>query len=932
MKLRIRTLGLLATTSLTFGIIPASAAWSQTVPPADPATTDPSTDLPDATTANPQVVDPASGDIVVTGFRQSLQNAQTIKKNASEIVDSIVAEDIGKLPDNNLSEALQRVPGVQIARNHGEGSGIAIRGLSQVKTLVNGREVFSDAGRDLSLENVPAEILAGVDVYKNPSATLVEGGLGGVVNLKTRKPFDFPGFQASISARANYWDMIDKAKPQISALISNRFDTGLGELGVLVGGALIKSAGRFDQNGAEPYVDRFNMVDFNNNGVFVGTTGPRNGVVAPATTPRDPGDRVIAPGGGGESVEITDRTRMALYSTVQWKPSSSLEFFLEGTYNDYKYEQASGLAYANRGNLFVLPGAPITFYEGTNVVKSATYRDVQFTANNNYFDRKAYTWQVATGGTWKATDNLDLVLDLSYTKSSRTDKSGGIRTGTTAAQATGINLFFDTSTPLVTLDLTGADFLNPALYSFLDSSDSIEKAGGSGKSARLDGNYRFDDSVITSISVGGRFATREVERNQGSRSHLGAAPLLASPQPISVLPGILVASPYGPDFFRNTDSPTIISRILAPDLDQIRDTETICRAFNDAVCYPTFNPLNRYALKEDTYAAFGQVNFNFPDILAGIDGNVGLRYLKTDLSIVGVLTQPNGAVSNIDQDSSYTNLLPSANVRVKLTNDLFLRLAGAKQLTRPNFNNLSPTLGISFANAGTILQGSAGNPDLRPLRSTSYDASLEYYFTASGYVYLTGFIKKVDGFVQNVVTTEPISLPDYPNFTEALITRPQNGDNGTIKGLEVGVQTFFDFLPAPFDGLGTQANYTFVDSNAPGPIAGTSVPIQGLSKHSYNLVGFYEKAGFRARVAYNYRSDYVESTSGPGSGALPIFVEPFAVLDASVGYSINKNIDVSVDASNITKAVNHTYFGEQIRPRFNNLFDRRIGLVVRIKS
>lgn len=921
MKDRITALGLLVTTSLAVGIVPVTAQAQSTTTSSQAA----------PSVADPQGAEDNSGEIVVTGFRQSLQNAQNIKKNAAEIVDSIVAEDIGKLPDNNLSEALQRVPGVQITRNHGEGSGIAIRGLSQVKTLVNGREVFSDAGRDLSLENVPAEILAGVDVYKNPSATLVEGGLGGVVNLKTRKPFDFPGFQASISGRMNYYDMAGQSKPQVSALVSDRFDTGIGEIGVLLGAAVIKSAGRFDQNGSEPFSNRYNVVDFNKNGIFVGTNGPANGVVNGKVL--DPGDLVITPDGGGDSVEITDRTRTAFNGMLQWRPGSTLELFLEGVYNKYKYRQAAGLAYANRGSRFALPGAPFTFYEGTNVVKSGTYRDVQFTANNNYFDRDAYTWQIATGGTWKPTPDLDVVLDLSYTKSSRTDKSGGIRTGTTAAQATGINLFFDTSTKdNVTLDLTGADFSNPNLYSFLDASNSIEKAGGAGKSARLDTIYRIEGAPITSISLGARFAERNVVRNQGSRSHLGNAPLLPSPQPISLLPGILRTSPYGGDLFRNTDIPNPIGVILAPDLDQVRNVAAICAAFKDTICYPTFNPVNRYALDEKTYAAFGQVNFEFPDIFAGIDGNAGLRYVRTNLSIVGTLTQPNGTTLPIDRDSAYNNLLPSLNVRTKFTDKLFLRLAAAKQITRPNFSDLSPTLGISFANAGSSLVGNSGNPDLRPLKSTSYDASLEYYYSRNGYMYLSGFLKKVDGFIQTLSTEEPVSLPDYPGYTTALIRRPQNGDNGTIKGFEIGTQTFLDFLPKPFDGFGIQANYTYVDSSAPGPIAGQSVPLQGLSKHSYNIVGFYEKAGFRARLAYNYRSDYVESTSGPGSGALPIYVEPFDQLDGSIGYSVNDHFDISIDASNITGSVNHTYFGETIRPRFNNLYDRRIGLVVRIKS
>ena len=189
----------------------------------------------------------------------------------------------------------------------------------------------------------------------------------------------------------------------------------------------------------------------------------------------------------------------------------------------------------------------------------------------------------------------------------------------------------------------------------------------------------------------------------------------------------------------------------------------------------------------------------------------------------------------------------------------------------------------------------------------------------------------MDGFIQTVTRVEPVSLPDYPGYTTAEITRPQNGADGKIEGYELGVQTFLDFLPGAWSGFGAQANYTRVNSNAPGPIAGTNVPLVGLSPHSYNAILFYERAGLRARVAYTWRDDYVETTSGPGSGSLPVYAKPFGMLDASVGYSFNERVDVSLDASNLLHSVAETYFGETIRPRFDTVYDRRVGLVVRVK-
>jgi len=198
----------------------------------------------------------ASPDIVVTGFRKSLSTAQAIKFNSDQFVDSITATDIGKLPDKNIAEALQRISGIQISRNYGEGSAIAIRGLTQVKTTLNGRDVFSGSGgRSLSFEDVPSELLAGVDVYKDPSAKEIEGGIGGLVNLRTRMPFDEKGFVLSASMGANYFDLSKEPRFNGSVLASKTWsDTPIGEIGVLVDVSYYESAFRRDQATIEPYV------------------------------------------------------------------------------------------------------------------------------------------------------------------------------------------------------------------------------------------------------------------------------------------------------------------------------------------------------------------------------------------------------------------------------------------------------------------------------------------------------------------------------------------------------------------------------------------------------------------------------------------------------------------------------------------------------
>jgi len=254
-----RSISWLVSAPLPLCLIWSTAAVAQVAPaptpeaqPATPAA-DPASDGATPAAAGDTAAVPGS-DIVVTGTRASLRSAQSIKQNSSQIVDSIVADDIGKLPDRNVAEALQRVAGIQIQRNYGEGSSVAIRGLTQVRTELNGRDIFTAGGVDqLSLEDVPAELLAGIDVYKNPSADQIEGQLSGVINFRTRKPFDFPGAKLAANVTNNYYDLVGKSGPSASLLLSDRWKTGIGEFGVLADVAYQKAYFRDDQITTEPY-------------------------------------------------------------------------------------------------------------------------------------------------------------------------------------------------------------------------------------------------------------------------------------------------------------------------------------------------------------------------------------------------------------------------------------------------------------------------------------------------------------------------------------------------------------------------------------------------------------------------------------------------------------------------------------------------------
>jgi TonB-dependent receptor len=851
-------------------------------------------------------------EVVVTGIRASLSAAQETKKNADQIVDSIVAEDIGKLPDTTIAEALQRIPGVQITRNNGEGSAIQIRGLSQVKTLLNGREIYSENGRDLSLENVPAEILGGVDVYKNPSSAMIEGGLGGVVNLKTRRPLDFTGRQASLSVRDTYYDLFKGHKFQISSLLSDRWELGGGEIGALVGVAYQETAARFDQTGSEPFFERRDYVDVSGNGVL-----------------GEPGDAILAPRGGGNGIAITDRKRWAVNAITQWRPNDAFEAYLEGTYSYYRREQDNYSIFANRGNLPAAPGTAITLWPGTNVFQSGTFTDMTWTSNTNTSLTESPTTQIVLGGKWQATDAVSVLTDLSYTRAKSDQSGGGLRVGNPLPdQYAGVTLFQDNSTEEPTLVLGNFDINDISNYSYIDSFSNITRNRGDGRSALLEGHYEPEGIRFLKAFIGGvRYGDRNISFSNGSHSYF------AGTQPASLLPEGIAPLAFD-DFFGGSTGPNLVQQLrFGPPFGLLHDVERICEAFNDTVCYPTINPLNSYDQAEETRAVYAQADFEFEWGLP-MDGNVGVRWVETLLDTQGFRTTSGSSTPTaIDQSVQYRDALPSLNLRMHLSEDLKLRLAAAKQITRPSFGQLSPNFYVSFGTA-TGYTGSAGNPNLRPLRSTSYDASLEWYFSRTSYTYLASFYKNVDGFIQNLTQLELVNLPDFNLINqEILVTRPQNGGKGKIKGGEVGLQTFFTALPAPYDGLGLQVNYTYVDSNAPGPVVGTSVPLQGLSKNSYNAIGYYEKGPIQARIAYTYRDDYVETTSGPGSGALPIFAEPRDQIDASIGYKVSDHMTVTLDGVNLKqtkRSEGHSYFGEEDRPRFSNIFDRRISLLLRL--
>ncbi|MBY8827320.1 TonB-dependent receptor [Hephaestia sp. CMS5P-6] len=911
----------LAAAPLPLALVWAAPAAAQ----ADDATGEsPAAAAQTATDATAPQANAGTGDIVVTGVRASLQSAEAIKRDAPEIVDSIVAEDIGKLPDRNVAEALQRVAGIQIQRNYGEGSSVAIRGLTQVRTELNGRDIFTAGGVDqLNLEDVPAELLAGIDVYKNPSADQIEGQLAGVINFRTRKPFDFSGFKFSGGVTQNYYDLIGKSGPSASALISDRWDTGIGEIGVLADVAYQKDYFRDDQISTEPFYTLDQSKDAQGN-----YNNPADAAVAAALG--RVGETTTIPHGGGLNKNYGHRQRFGVDVALQWKPTDTLEFTGEVFRNNYKFNIRGNAFFATTGDADIspLPGADFSFADNGDFI-SGTWQNVPLGSYASLNTRESTTTDYSLTAKWKPTPNLEITADGQYVRSN-THQSNFI------VISNGPNVTFqqDVSGDVASFHtLPASDTTDPSLFSNNGFLDDFSHSHGTEKAGRIDLKYDFEGGLISSLRAGFRYTDRYNENDDTGYRY-------------STITGRGSLVPYDlSDIFRgNAD---VFGSVVTFPLETIGNYDETLAAFGISGA-PPFLPSGSNSQSQKTYAGYAAAFFDASPLSIPLDGNVGVRVVKTDVDVAGYyqqvpqIVQPDGSTATGDPEftaigfrNSYTKVLPSVNLRFHLTNNLQLRVAASKNLARPTFSQLNPSLTLTEpgpAQSNEIHTATGGNPFLAPMTSRNFDASLEWYFSRHGYVSVAGFYKKVHGYIQTAITPRDITFPDNKTYTYQ-VTSYTNAADATVKGAEVSFQQFFDFLPGPLSGLGMQANFTYVDSHAPSPATSgpvTQVPLELLSKYSYNIIGIYEKGPISARLAYNWRSKFVETTAGVGTGNLPQFDRPYGQLDGSITYQVTPHFSLGVDARNINNALKQSYFGITTRPRTATIADRRFSITARV--
>jgi TonB-dependent receptor len=888
-----RTSTLLVSTALCAAFAAASPAFAQTPPPPTPPET-PAPATPGApTTAGTEptisnqtnaATNAAAADqaIVVTGLRRSLASSQNIRRTSQQIVDSVVAEDIGKLPDLNTAETAARIPGVQVYREGGEANSVLVRGLPNFTTTYNGREIFTAETRVVALQDFPSSNIAALEVYKTSSADLVEPGLAGLVNVRSRQPFDFSGAQVAGSVWGLYTRQGRKATPNFNILATDRWMTSIGEIGFLINGSLEQMK----------YLDaEISNTDF---------------IADPTVQPS--GQHVRLPDIQRLYYRSGRRERPSVNAAAQWRPNDTLEFYLEGLWqgfrnqiNDHFLEEPlyGGQAYNN-----------LTFRDGTNLVSSGTVVN----PGGNLFSfqgatlNKTDTFQYA-GGMRFHKDRMKLNVDLARTRSvfrGSTESLDRIYTG-----ARTVN--FDLTKPSFTV--VGPNLFDPADQVFQGLYEENQRSAGKDWQARADAEYDFDTPWLRNIQVGVRWTQHNARRNFASRYGFE-------------LPLNLPATSLPVDFdvFHGLSRANGTFNWAVPTYDSIRDNVAELRQFviqhcpailvndpgNQCKLYTSTAPIPDALLwtgHEHTLAGYAQANLGS----GNIDGQIGVRWLRVNTHVAGPV--PTG-IPAIDEPSKHTVVLPNASIRARVTPDIQLRAAVSKTETRPNFGDLVPSItfnappsgGIGTDNNPWIAHG--GNPFLKPFTSWNYDAAFEYYFGRTSFFSITGFHHSVNGFIQ----TNTFRFTD-PTHGVVEVTGPVNTGKGRISGVEFQGQTFFDwgFLPDWAQGFGVQANVTYIKARTQ-QFNGTSTngipnlsffPItdqfNGVSKWNYNLVAMYEHYGLSARLSYNWRSSFAASRQYRGDDLYLETGHPAPRLDLSLNYNLTDNWTLFGDWTNITR-------------------------------
>jgi iron complex outermembrane receptor protein len=851
--------------------------------------------------------------IIVTGIRGSVRASIEAKRDSDVVADFLTAEDIGQFPDRNVAEALQRVPGIVINREFGEGERVSLRGTAPnlTRTLVNGHAIATAdwfileqlaATRSFNYLTLPSEIVARLDVYKSPSANIDEGGVGGTINVHTRQPLDLEPFSVSASAEIVYSELRNSWDPQASGLVSwhNASET----FGVLLGGV-------------------YQRRDIRRDGVEV------LGYFNPAS---DPAGDALIPSLIGSALFLQERERYGGNIALQFRPTEALEINVSGLYSRFgadnynqNYLAWGSQALGGGGTL-----SNFTVENGTVVAgridSTADGRAVVFDA----IDRQALA-ETLFGDldiVWRPTDRGMLHLQGGYTEAHGDTVNQPFYEGGAPGAFT-----FDLRGRAPQVTFIGVDPTDPGdlvfdfgslhevtntdreLYFFADYEHEVDL--GPINAFRIGAKYTDHDriTVFNATTFGGFFLPLLAT---GCGGPCDSTDFFAG----NLTPG---------DFLENVAEPGTLTSYWQVDRDLL---EQIYFGLPANIRARVINPPENYSITERILAGYVMARFGGDDWR----GNAGVRLVRTNQTSRGneiglpagtpgaITDNPFGIFRPIEVERSYTDVLPSLNLAFNLTPELVLRLAAARVMARPDYTDIVPRVNL---NPGS-LTAAGGDPSVDPFRANQFDASLEWYPDRETIVAGAVYYKDIRSYITDTITQElfPVQT-NTPNLSRCTplgpaglfnclfdVNRRANGSGGRNIGFEIQASRPI------WNGFGALVNYTFSDAESD-----SGDPIPGNSRHTLNLTGYYENDWLSARLSYNYRSSFFITFDR----AVPLNQAATDSLDASLNVRITDNISLTADAINLTneKIVQFSTFRDRPRAIYDNGRQFYFGVRVR---
>lgn len=837
--------------------------------------------------------------VVVGSFQRALADAFDEKRNANQVVDVVASEDLGKLPDISIAEAIARLPGVVANRDRGNATELSVRGLGPnlTSTLLNGREIATgESSRNIRFETYPAELLNGAYVFKSPTAGLVEGGVGGTIDLRTIKPLDLGETRFVVNARASYFDLADD----------------------------IADSNAFGYTGSISYVDQF----FDDTLGIVLAVALRDQPIAsartnlfPATPRQEFGNSNTAafdaagieqlPFGYEGLIRGGEDTRNGVVAAIQWQPSSAFELNADFFYSGVDFvEEQRGFRFNFGDNVGAIEfGNQFTDVVGSDgsIVSATVSPTAGFGGHirtvNEQFTLFDDTYAGGLNLAWSS-GNLTVTGDVGYSKTDRESQFISVETevhdvtGTpfevtnglsgsfarSAGSPTAIGFNFDLSDPSINLPsivrAPTADTIDDEIVTYA-----------------LDLEYEFNGGFLSSVGAGIRYSDRA--KSLLARS---AFPFINPGDRTAVPEGLLGAPLRGAG---NVSFPAT----LTFDRDAV-----ITQLFGGVdPQQANFNTTESWVVEEDLLAGYVVANFEGNLGSLPFSGNIGGRLARTEIVSSSTFLE-NGAgtgfvevLTPFSVSNEYTDFLPSLNVAFFPAENHIVRVALSKALSRAPLDDLSA--GVGEFNFGQP-EAFGGNPLLEPFRTSQVDLTYEWYFEGEGAFTISGFYKDIETFIVRETRTG-VELPsgDIGNFTQ-----PINGEGGRILGVEVAYSQPFTFLPEPLDGFGLYLNYTYVDSNievGPAFVAGT-FPLPGLAENTFNAQLWYYKSGFEARLGYRYNDAFATELGDVPDQVL--FSDSAEVVDFQMSYEFPERsgldgLKLLFQANNLTDEPFETYYG-----------------------